>query len=261
MDDNYNNNGLNNSNVNNSFNNNDINNDLNFDSSINNNGINDINNNTFNSSNVNGLSSDGQQKNKKFNFNKYKTFGFVAIIVVVVLILFFVFNNHSSSKFGGTSDGTTVNIGQFIKVRNQISDYDFKVNYVEENVTLESNIDSVKSKMFKKINVTIVNNDDIDANFSGAGFNKLYLENISGVKVGSCTMFDTMFYDLVGSIPDSIGANKTETGILYCALDNKTNEKVKLVLDVVSEIDKDAFLKNNQLKSTASEKYYVDLGN
>ena len=197
-----------------------------------------------------------KQKVKDFVVKNKKVL-IILFILIILLVIFFAFKFHDAR----TKNGTTVDLGQVILVKNRFAEYDVKSNSIEKDVIVQDAYNEKVSKKFMKINMTITNTDDNVVDFSGIGFNGFAVENSSGKKVGSCSMLDSVSYKTDDAIPYMVEAGKVETGYLYCDLNSEADEKLKLVVSTVTQIDMDAYKNKGQIKSIASEFFYINLYN
>ncbi|MEE3343309.1 MAG: hypothetical protein VZS44_04375 [Bacilli bacterium] len=176
--------------------------------------------------------------------------------IVAFIIIAFILGKGLFSSSGGTKDGTTVNEGEVLSIKNEISEYDIKVNSVEKNISKKGILN--EEKIFTKLNITITNKKESELYIGGIGFNTFSLNDDLGNEIGSCSALAIIDYDITDSIVNTVGAKQTATGNLYCGMNSKENPS-KFVITSVTGFDKEAYQKDNVIKSTDINKFYIKI--
>lgn len=194
--------------------------------------------------------------------NKTKIIGIVVAVVVVLFVGIMLFGGKGSNEFsGGSKNGTTIEQGEELNVKNNFSDITFKVVSVEKNIKLSSVLGALNNEVetFTKIKIDITNHRDKNTDIGTRNLLKLLDSNKNDVTNGTGCYAKTwmgLYESVTDSIDSTLLANSATSGYIYCP--DERNAGTILELTSITEFDEE-LLEQGTIKSTASDKFYVNL--
>lgn len=205
-----------------------MNNDINFNNQQNNQQYQNANNNVINDqqnynghqdhSNQNNQTQNLQQQGPQKNKNILKIVLVVVAVIVIILLAIKIFG-------GSSSDGTAVELGKEITVKNKLYNLTISVGDVQRGVvyTTDGTVLSVfdLDGTYTKVKVTIKNNSNSEEEI-GNLLIPINLMDSSKTEIASCNYGSTLQDEKLTNekLPDTIPANSTVSGYVYCETDS-----------------------------------------
>lgn len=198
---------------------------------------------------------DDYSNEKKFHLNKK----FLLIILLVIVIIVVVVIISISSRSGGTEDGSILNQGDRLIIKNSLTDATIIVTDVERNFKVVDNSvitlsEDTSYADFTRLYLDVRNNKKNSFNFL------LYVDvdllNSKKEKIADCddgtNLFDYEIEEPIGEVEKE----SSKDGYMYCKTDSSKGKMLRV--KALSKIDKKEARKGN-IKELDSDTYYIRL--